>query len=231
MPDGLELAEAFAETGKNVYTITKSEIDSNKFESEKIYSSTWNKSSAISAHSLIIKAETKLETIDEVLFYFDANYFCSKYELDKSEDISSAVDQMINAYLYSTTELLKRIDQRKNKILVSFLLREYPSRLDAISSKSAITLPSSAIVSAAQQAFISIAESFTTNINDRNYLSVLLANCNISNDLYKNEKSLAVWLAASMEALKEQKNPQTLKQASTWNKAGSKISSGFSLFK
>lgn len=231
MPDGLELAEAFAETGKSVYTVTKTEVDANKFEAENIYSSTWNKSSAISAHSLIIKAETKLEKIDEVLFYFDTNYFCSKFELDKTEDISNAVDQMINAYLYSTSELLKRIDQRKEKILVSFLLKEYPSRLEAISSKAGITLPSSAIVSAAQQAFISIAESFATNINDRSYLSVMLANCNVNNELYKNEKSVAVWLAASMETIKDQKNPQTLKQASTWNKVGAKVSTGFQLFK
>jgi len=231
LPDGLELAEAFAETGKNVYTISKSEADTNKFEAEKIYSTTLNKSSAVSAHSLIIKAETKLENIDEVVFYFDTNYFCSKFELDKSEEISNAVDQMINTYLYTTAELLKRIDQRKEKILVSFLIREYPEKLEAVTSKTGVTLPPSAIVSAGQKTFISIAESFSTNVAERNYLSVLLANCNITNELYKNEKSIAVWLAASMETVKNQKNPQTVKQASSWNKVGSKVSSGFPFFK
>lgn len=231
LPDGLELAEAFAETGKNVYTASKSESETNNFDSEKIFSTVWNKSSAVSAHSMLIKAETKLESLDEVVFYFDTNYFCSKFELDKSEDIANAVDQMINAYLYSTAELLKRIDQRKEKIIVSFLIREYPSKLEALSTKNTITLPSSAIVSAAQQAFISLAESFSTNVADRNYLTVLLANCNLSNEFYKNEKSIAVWLTTSMEALKNQKNPQSVKQASTWNKVGSKVSSGFSLFK
>lgn len=230
-PDALELAEAFSETGKNVYAVSKSEADTNKFESEKIYCSTWNKSSAISAHSLIIKAETKLENIDEVLFYFDTNYFCSKFELDKSEDIANGVDQMINAYLYSISELLKRIDQRKEKILVSFFIREYPSKLEALSTKTAVTLPPSAIVSAAQQAFISMAESFASNVTDRNYLTVLLANCNPTNEMYKNEKSIAVWLTASMESLKGLKNPQTVKQASTWNKAGSKVGAGFPFFK
>lgn len=231
LPDSIELAEAFAETGKTVYTSAKSAADADKFESEKIYATTWNKSSAISAHSLIIKAETKLEDINEVLFYFDTNYFCSKFELDKSEEIANAVDQMINQYLYTTAELLKRIDQRKEKILVSFLLREYPSKLEAVNSKNGATLPASAIVSAAQQSFISIAESFSTNISDRSYLSVLLANCNPVNENYKNEKSIAVWLAASMETIKGQKNPQTVKQASTWNKVGSKVSSGFPFFK
>jgi len=231
LPDSLEIAEAFSETGKNVYTISKSDADSDKFESEKIYATIWNKSSAVSAHSLIIKAETKLENIDEVVFYFDTNYFCSKFELDKSEEIANAVDQMINAYLYSTSELLKRIDQRKEKILVSFLLRDYPNKLEAVTAKGTVTLPPSAIVSAAQQAFISLAESFSTNVADRNYLSVLLANCSPSNEMYKNEKSIAVWLTASMETIKSLKNPQTVKQASTWNKVGSKVSGGFGFLK
>jgi len=231
LPDGIEIAEAFAETGKNVYAVSKSESDTNKFEAEKIYSTTWNKSSAVSAHSLIIKSETKLESIDEVLFYFDTNYFCSKFELDKTEDIANAVDQMLNAFLYSSAELLKRIDQRKEKILVSFLVREYPSRLETIASKNPVSLPASAVVSAAQQAFISLAESFATNVADREYLSVILASCKPTNELYKNEKSIAVWLTTSMETVKGLKNPQSVKTAATWNKVGSKISTGFPFLK
>ena len=69
LPDGLEIAEAFASSGRSVFGVAKSEADVNSFESENIYASTWNKSSAVSAHSLIIKAETKLDKIEEVLFY------------------------------------------------------------------------------------------------------------------------------------------------------------------
>lgn len=231
LPDGLEIAETFSQSGRNVYTVAKSESDSTNFDSEKIFGTLWNKSSAVSAHSLIIKAETKLDTIDEVLFYFDSSYFCSKFELDKTEEIANAVDQMINSFLYSTSELLKRIDQRKEKILVTFLVKEHPSKLEVANSKNNITLPSSAIVSAAQQLFISLAESFSTNVAERSYLSVLLANCNSSNELYKNEKDIATWLMASMESIENQKNPQTLKHATTWNKVGSKVDSIFSFLR
>ena len=172
-----------------------------------------------------------IEKIDEILFYFDANTFCSRYELDKSEEIASAVDSMINGYLYSICELLKRLDQKKEKVLVSFLLREYPSKLDSLAAKNTMTIPASTVVCAAQAAFISMAESFSTNISDRNYLSVFLAKCSPGNELYKNEKLIADWLSSSMTTVEEMKNPQTVKQAAIWNRVGSKISTGFSLFK
>lgn len=231
LPDGLEIAEALTSTGRNVYGVAHSESDAMNFETENIYATTWNKSSAVSAHSLILKAETKLEKIDEVVFYFDTNFFCSKFELDKSEEVASAMDTMVNSYLYAITELLKRIDQKKDRILVTFLLKEYPSKLEALSSKTTLSVPASTIVSAAQAAFISIAESFSTYVSDRNYLSVLLAKCNQTNELYKNEKLIGDWLATSMVSVEAMKTQQTPKQASIWNKVGSKVQTGFSLFK
>ena len=230
LPESLELAEALAASGRKIYGVVKSETDSMNFESENIYATTFNKSSAVSAHSLIIKAETKLEGFDEVIFYFDTNYFCSKYELDKSEEIASGIDSMISGFLYTTTELLKRIDQKKEKVLVSFLLKEYPSKLDALSAKNTVSVPASGIVSAAQAAFISLAESFSTYVSDRNYLSVMLGKCGTNSEIYKNEKLIGDWLASSMTIIEEMKKPQNLKQASVWNKAGSKVQTGFSLF-
>ena len=153
LPDGLEFAEAIADSGRQVFTVAKSEADATNFDSEKIFASTWNKSSAVSAHSVLIKAETKLEQLDEVIFYFDTNYFCSKFEIDRTEDISNAVDTMLNSFLYSTAELLKRLDQIKEKTVVAFIVREYPSKAEAISTKTTGIVPASAIVSAAQAAF------------------------------------------------------------------------------
>lgn len=231
LPDGLEFAEALADSGRSIFGIAKSEEDSAKFESEKIFSSTWNKSSAVSAHSIIIKAETKLESFDEVVFYFDSSYFCTHFELDRTEDISNAVDTMINSFLFSTNELLKRIDQRKEKITVGFIVKEYPSKFEMLSSKTSGIVPASGIVSSAQAAFCAMAENFSTNINGRDYLSVILAKCNYANELYKSEDMLADWLVSAFNTVKTMKNPQTIKQATTWNKVGGKLQTGFSLFK
>ena len=231
LPDNLELAESYAAKGKTVFVTSKSEAETAKFESENIYATTWNKASAISAHSLIIKAETKLTDIEEVLFYFDAYHFASKFELDKSEEIANAVDSMINSYLYASCELLKRIDQIKDNTFVSFLIREYPSKCESLSSKIPVNTPANTVVSAAQSAFISIAESFATNIADRPYLNVFLAKCPFNNELYKNEKAIAEWMCDSVEAIKGLKKPLNVKQAATWNKVGGKVSTGFSLFR
>ena len=231
LPDGLAFAEAMADSGRQVFCVAKSEADASKFDSEKIYATTWNKSSAVSAHSVIIKAETKLEALDEVVFYFDASNFCSQFELDRTEDLSNGIDTMISGFLFSATELLKRIDQRKEKISVLFLVKEYPSKYDMISSKTAGLVPASTVVSAAQAAFCTLAESFSTNVADRDFLSVILAKCAYTNDFYKNEDGIADWVVSAFDSVRTMKNPQAVKQATAWNKVGGKIATGFALFR
>ena len=231
LPDGLGFAEALADSGRLVFGIAKNDSEAAKFESEKIFATTWNKSSAVSAHSVIIQAETRLENLDEVVFYFDTSSFCSQFELDRTEDISNGIDTMISGFIFAANELLKRIDQRKEKITVAFLIKEYPSKYEMIASKTAGIVPPSTVVSAAQAAFCSLAENFSTNVADRDYLSVLLAKCAFSNEFYKNEDGIADWLVNALDSIKTMKNPQTVKQAGVWNKVGAKVSTGFALFR
>ena len=231
MPDGLGFAEALADSGRSVFGTAKTEADAAKFESERIFATTWNKASAVSAHSVIIRSETRLEGFDEVIFYFDASAFCAQFELDRTEDLSNGIDSMISGFLFAATELLKRIDQRKEKISVLFLVKEYPSKYEMLASKAAGIVPASTVVSTAQAAFCAMAEAFSTNVADRDYLSVILAKCAYSNELYKNEDAIADWAVGALNTVKTMKNQQTAKQAGTWNKVGSKVSTGFNLFK
>ena len=182
MPDGLSFAEVLADSGRSVFGLAKSEADAAKFESEQIFATTWNKSSAVSAHSVIIRAETKLETLDEVVFYFDASTFCTQFELDRTEDFSNGIDTLISSFLFSAAELLKRLDQRKEKTTVLFLVKEYPSKYEMLSTKMSGIVPASTIVSTAQAAFCALAENFSANVDDRDYLTVVLANCGFSNE-------------------------------------------------
>lgn len=232
LPDNLEFAETF--TTKNpesqVFTSAKSGTETSRFESERIFSTTWNKSSAVSTHAFLIKAETKLQKINHIVFYFDSMHFQTKYELDKPEEISSAIDNMMAPYLYASSEVLKRLEQKKEKTVVSFMLRTYTSKLESLTSKTPGILPASSIVNIAETAFCSIAENFAVNIIDHEYLSVLLAKSTPANEFYKSERQTALWLIESMESVLSQKNKQTLKQASTWNRVGAKLQGGFSLF-
>ncbi|MCH5293430.1 MAG: hypothetical protein J1E07_06850 [Treponema sp.] len=226
LPDGLDFAKSIANSGRTTFACMKTEADTMTFETQNIFGATWSKSSALSAYSFFIKAESKLQKMDEVIFYFDTNYFVTKFDSEKTDEIAAAVDIMICSYMYACAEFLKRIDKRREKTSAVFLLRDYPSKSEILSSKSSSGVAPSATVSAAQEAFVSLAESFAANVSERNYLSVMLARCSQSNELYKSESNLAAWLATSMDALSNQKNPQTVKQACSWNKAGFKIQSG-----
>ena len=66
LPDSLELAETFSNNNRIIFSHSKAESEYANFDAENIFSTTINRASAISAHSFIINAETKLKSIDEV---------------------------------------------------------------------------------------------------------------------------------------------------------------------
>jgi len=230
LPDGLDFVKALSNSGRSIFTCMKTESDTVNYEAQELFGSTWNKGSAVSAYSFLIKAETKLQKINEVIFYFDTNYFSTKFDSEKTDEIPIAMDTMVCSYMYACGELLKRLEQTREKTTVVFLLKDYPSKHEMLSAKTPGGIPASTVVSAGQAAFISLAESFSTNVAEKNYLSVLLARCNQQNELYKSESGLARWLTESLDSLSNMKNGQTVKQASVWNKAGAKLQTGFGLF-
>ena len=232
LPDSLDFAEAFAATRK-VFCVARDESEIQSFEAEGILASTWNRTSAISSRSLIIKAETKLEQLDEFVLFFDSYWFGTRFELDRTEDVSVAIETMITSYQYFINELMLRLEQRKDPVTVAFVVKTYPSKVEILHSgnKNINLHPTSNIVNAAQQAFISLAENFATLVSDRQYLSVLLAKCDQSNELFNSDKELAKWVKESLGVIEGFKNRQGVKQACSWVKAGGKVSNGFSLFK
>ena len=231
LPDIFDFAEKLASLDRRIFTVSKTETESSNFESQNIFSSTWNKGSSISSHTLLINAETKLEKINEAIFYFDSSYFASHFDSDKIEDFAPAIDSMINSFLYCSSELLRRTDQKQENLTVMFLCKSSLSKYEAFNQKTAVANSVSTIVSLAESAFERLAENFSVNVADRKYLSVILAKNQINNELYKNEKETAAWAASAFDFISAMKNHQTVKQAGIWNKVGSKIQTGFSLFK
>ena len=177
LPDCLEFAEGLLNSNK-VFTCAKKDLDLSPFESEGIYSCQWNRSSAISSRSFIIKAETTMQELDQYVIYFDSMFFASKFELDKTENVSVALDTMFASYQFFVNELLLRLEQKKDPAVVSFVLRSYPSKFETLhsSNKSVNLVPSSNIVNAAQCAFVSLAENISTLVADKPYMSVVLVN-------------------------------------------------------
>ena len=232
LPDCLEFAEGLLNSNK-VFTCAKKDLDLSPFESEGIYSCQWNRSSAISSRSFIIKAETTMQELDQYVIYFDSMFFASKFELDKTENVSVALDTMFASYQFFVNELLLRLEQKKDPAVVSFVLRSYPSKFETLhsSNKSVNLVPSSNIVNAAQCAFVSLAENISTLVADKPYMSVVLVNCEPANEMYNDEKALGTWVSQTMDSVRKQKSHQSVNQASTWLKPGTKVSTGFSFFR
>ncbi|MBO4858329.1 MAG: hypothetical protein J5527_07430 [Treponema sp.] len=232
LPDSIDFAEGLASINRNVFTSTKDETEAENFAAENIFSATWNKTSAISARSFLIKAETKFPDINEYLLYFDSYYYSTKFELDKTEYVTAATDSLISSYQLFINELLSRLEQKKEPSVIAFMAKTYPSKYEVLhnGTKGVNIHPASNIVSAAQEAFLSLAENTSTLVGERPYLSVLLSKCDYTNEFFSSEKQLASWLAQGIDSIKGMKNHQTAKQAGTWVKAGAKIPTGLSLF-
>ena len=232
LPDSIDFAEGLASINRNVFTSTKDDSDAENFAAENIFSATWNRTSAISARSFLIKAETKFTDINEYILYFDSYYYSTKFELDKTEYVTAATDSLISSYQLFINELLSRLEQKKEPSVIAFMAKTYPSKYEVLhnGTKGVNIHPASNIVSAAQEAFLSLAENTSTLVGERPYLSVLLSKCDYTNELFSSEKQLASWLAQGIDSIKGMKNHQNAKQAGTWVKAGAKIPTGLSLF-
>ena len=232
LPDSIDFAEGLSKNNRNVFTTTKDDSQAENFAAENIFSSTWNKTSAISAGAFLIKAETKFTDINEYLFFFDSYYYSTKFELDRTEYIMEATDSLISSYQLFLNELLARLEQKKEPAVIAFMAKTYPSKYEVLhnGTKGVNIHPASNLVNAAQAAFLSLAENTSTLVGERPYLSVLLSKCDYTNELFSNEKQLAVWIAQGIDSIKGMKNHQTAKQAGTWVKAGAKIPTGLSIF-
>lgn len=230
-PDSLDFCSSLCLQENKIFTNQNLE-EKNINPPQNVFTTNWNKASAISAHSFIIKAETELQNINHVIFYFDSQNFTSKFSEDKTEEVAAANDCMINSFIFTANELIKRIDQQKEKITVTFLLKSYPSKAEVLSSAKNISIvPATNLVSSAEAAFEKFAENFAIYVNDRDYLSVILAKCPFSNEFYNDENAIANWVNESYKTISTQKNKQTVKQALNWVKVGDRISSGFKLFR
>ena len=218
IPEAYDFAKGLLGTENAVFAAeSDSSTDSDSY-SDKIYTSSWNKSSAISAHSLLIKAETKLDEIDGVVFYFDADYLSKKFVDNRSDEISIAIDTMISPFIYMSDEILRRAEQKREKLIVGFIVK---NQNEAANTK---------IVDISLAAFTRLAEKFAENVIEREYLRVFLAKSLTVSDSFGTEQQLGDWTLSAINSLTDSKK-QTVKQAASWNKAGAKLGSGFPFFK
>ena len=192
----------------------------------------WNRDSAISARSLIIQAETNNGFTENYILYFDASYFTSKYSSCTSDICARACDSMILGFQYLTLEILTRIEQHKSPAKLIFLLKTHPTFNEVIHSsalKKMNLTPANPIVAAAEAAFATFAENIAAKEIENEYASIVLVSGDQTNEVCKNDGTLASWLKDYINALDQLK--KGVPKSSSWVKAGAKAPSGFALFR
>lgn len=232
LPESEYLIKSFELQGHKVMVTTGSDL-SNPVESENenIFTFPWNKSSSISSRSLLVQAEAKLVTVDRVLVIFDAQYYSKKYETERIEDCTMAVEKMISGYFYFCQTLLSRLTQKNTGIQIGFYLKTTTTRADLITAKNVTQATCTNGVAIAQEAFRSLAENFGASFLELPDTEIFLCSTDHDNELYVNDRETGNWILSYFDALKNLKNKQSPKQALNWVKTGGKMPGGFSLFK
>ncbi|MCF0241614.1 MAG: hypothetical protein HUK25_03200 [Treponema sp.] len=228
LPESENLIKSFELQGHKVFTTANSDFS---IDSESIFAFSWNKASSISAKTLLVQAESKLQQIDRVLIIFDGPAYSTKFESDRIEDCTQAVEHMISSYIYFCQTLVSRLAQKPHKVTIGFYLKNVATKADLATTKSGTQTPCSNCVSTAQGAFLSMAENFGITFYQLDQVSVFLCQSDISNELYTNEKDTGAWILSYFDAEDNLKQRQSAKQSLSWVKVGGKMPGSFSLFK
>ncbi len=189
-------------------------------------STVWNRSSPISARSLVLETETTLGDIDTSFLIFDTSLYVNDFEKMTIEVISRALDSLFAGYMYVTLELLERIS-KKGSGNICFILKKHSSLQEAIKTqKRTDTLPAGPLVDAAASAFRSFAEGIAVKYASAP-IGIQLVECLNGID---ESTELYPWLLSFVESASK-KPVVEAKLAGKWLQPGAKANSGWQLFK
>lgn len=209
MPDSNEFAGSAGLTGRNIAANGSS-------EESAILCVEWNKPSAISAKSFIIKVENKFQRVDEAVLYFDTSWFLRRFNEFSIDDYSRAADEMLISYEYLCSELLTRFEKKfdKSPATLVFLLKNGNSDDKAMH-----------LADVHASAFVCFAEGIAAAYGDRPFVNIVLAK-NEANNEYQADSALARWLCDYIDTIGEVKGGLNAKKSLQWVKAGAKSAGG-----
>ncbi len=179
---------------------------------------TWNRSSPISAHSVIINAENYFGQIDGAVLFFDSLVYDKIFSHNTVDEFTRATDELILGYNYLALELLRRFSD-KNPGKLFFVLQSQETKSDSLKNNGKQQIIQQAlgiITSMAQSAFKSFAENVSAeNFNPAGSFVYLL-----ETSPETTEEEIFSWIATKMqEDLPVYKNP---KNAVIWQSTENK---------
>lgn len=122
-PDGNDFAAGMVLKDRNVFITAKGEVAS---LAGGVTAVTWNKSSSISARSVILSCLNSASTIDEAILFFDEVFFAPKYAAPDEKSgaqivfptgatqINRAFDEMILSYQFLASEIISRLSKKRS---------------------------------------------------------------------------------------------------------------------
>lgn len=233
LPAGAEFAEKMAAAGFHVVAAGDAR-EKKPLPADGITVAPWNRSSAISARSLVIQAETAVGPVNNAVLYFDGPAYAAQFASFSPDECPRVLDAAVAGYEYLAMEILDRFERRKMPGKLVFVLKRHPCARDALRSaalKNGAAALLNPLTAAAQTAFAAFAENTAAFAGNRAAVTVLLVSGDYQNQIIGDDGAFAAWLSGYMDAVDALKTKPNAKTSSEWIKAGARNPGPFALFR
>lgn len=166
----------------------------------------WNRTSPISARSLVVRAEAETSLLDEAIIIFDENQYASKFIGLDVETFSKADDELIRGYLYVVSEILTRFLKKNHGHLV-FLAKESSTEQNI-----------SIAVQVAYKNFITLAETIA-----KQYLLLPVPKITLVKATEENDDEIAQWIFKYLDEIDNLGEKAKKRNTIHWLKPGEKV--------
>ncbi len=231
-PAGSALASAAINHNRKVVITSPFGAPENEdtIPTEEISTVAWNKSSSVSARSIVLQAENVFQKVDEAVLVFDTACLSPNFNSMTPEICSRAIDTMITSYFYLSLELVNRFIKQGGGSII-FMLKSAPGLVDMTSSTTIhgenSSVPVGILPFSAQAAFKALAESTAAKYTEKEELKFFLVNAEY--DIPDNQ--FAGWMFEYLDSAYISKTKQDIRHVCQWIKIGSKPQTSFPFFR
>lgn len=231
-PAGSSLASAAVNYNRKVVITSPFGAEENPeaVPATEITTVAWNKSSSVSARSIVLQAENAFQQVDEAVLVFDTAWLSPNFNSMTPELCSRAIDTMITSYFYLSMELVNRFIKQGGGTLV-FMLKSAPVLADTVNTGTVrddnSSIPAGILPASAQATFKALAESTAAKYAEKEGLKFFLVNA----EYEVPDSQFAGWMFEYIDAVSVSRPKQDARHACQWIKIGSKPPASFPFFR
>ena len=168
----------------------------------------WNRSSALSARTVLLEVKNRFPQLDEAVFLFDTQYLAETFPAATQQNLLQIMDEHIKGWMLLVQESIDYLKKQKKGRLVFICI--FPGKTGAVQNTA---------VAVAESAFVRLAEEtaklFTSLSNPE--LHTLLVKCDADELKEATDQTAQItWIADQLESA------ETGRNSVRWIKAGSR---------